>query len=559
MSATRRLLLLAALFTPSVLMAQTLTLAEGAPGSLRIVALDENDPNGGDSVVLQDAEFVPIEMTGRTIAHELDATRARRIERNGIVRLELPNGGRVFRYRRAAGAFWGFLHVAGDGTPRVVLERAGVGPLAVDDPFADRIAIADDGQHAAVVRADGAMHVVRLDGGLYTNGRADWVVGGVDVLPLSVMLGPACVWFQGESGSSNPVHVWRCDLTENSPAVDVSPPIAGGADFKDQMVMSRDGSVVVFLFGPQQQQRLWRVGTFGAATVLPPGPSKYEEPGYLPEEPGEPAMLLNDDGSRLFYVDADVRDELYLLDMTGQNPSLAMTEDAVFQPYIGVHILPKFAGSSLLIAIGDPGQMDWFRASLAPAGGTVTNLTGTGSFVSPFPAGTIDPVQAASVGTRLLAVEQQAAGLTLRQIDASTGAQAPLPQGVLGVPKAGSATAGAADLLVQTVDGDSVFAGADGSLLFTLPPELLLTPPVRGPQFSGTWLHLSIQFGIPVFYAPQGIVSLPLEFGLEQIVMTAAGGAVLVGSTLRYLALGRFETLVRPAATFRSVLSGAGG
>ena len=552
-------------FLPSVLLTmlalpcQTITFAEGTPTSLTIATVAESDPTAADTVILQDVEFVPIEMTGRTLAHELDATRSRRIERNGIVRLELPGGARLLRYRRAAGAFWGFLHIGVDGAPRVVLERPGVGATALGDPFLDRIAIADDGRHAAIARTSGALHVVRLDGALYPGtGRTDWIVGnGIDPVPISVMVGPTFLWFQADGGLGNQLRVWRCDLAEGSVPVDVSPPFVPNGDFKDQMVMSRDGAHVVFLYGPQQQQRLYHAGPTGGSNVLPPLADKYEEPGYLPEEPGEPAMLLNDDGSQLFYVVADVRDELFLLDMNGQMPSLSMTEDAVFQPYIGMHILPKFAGGSLLIAIGDPAQMDWYRATLAA--GTVTNVSGTGSLVPPFNGGVLDPLQAAEVGGRLLVVENQAGTMTLRRVDPLAGTSVALEQDLLLPPTTGGSIGAPADVHVRSAAGDSLYGGLGGDHLFTLPQGIQLTPPVQGPLFAGTWMHLPIQWGVPVFYLPGGIVTLPLEFGLEQIVMTATGGVVLVGNPVRYLSLGTYAVLPRPAAPFRTCLSGAGG
>lgn len=555
-----RQILTSLLLSSFALPAQTITLVEGTPGALQVTSVAESAPNGAATTVLQNIDFAPIEMTGRTLAHELDPTRARRLERNGIQRIELPNGGRLFHYRRDGGLFWGFLHVAPDGAARVVLEHAGVGASLVDDPYVDRLAIADDGLHCAISRLSGALHVVRLDGGTYAgSGRADWVVGnGVSAVPMSMMIGPSCVWFQAEGSQGNLMRLWRCDLAEGSARVEISPPFVANGDFRDQMTMSRDGAHIVFLYGPLNQERLYIAHTAGAAAVLPPVGGKYEEPGYLPEAPGEPAMLLNDDGTRLFYVLANVRDELFLLDTTGQMPPLAMTEDAIFQPYIGVHILPKFTGGSLLVAIGDPAQMDWFRASLASGGGAVVNVTGTGSVVQPFPAGQLDPRTAAAAGNQLLVLEVQAGVTNLRRLDAATGATTALQSDVLGAPQSGGALVGAADLVVSTSAGDSLLSGVDGTLLATL-PGLLLTPPVRGPLFTGTFLHLPIQWGIPLFYAPFGIVDLPPEPSLDQISMTAAGGVVLVGQQLRYVALGANVTLNRPSAAFRRVLSGAGG
>lgn len=550
-----------AVLTMLPLAAQTITLAEGSPAALTILTLPEANPNAPDTVVLQGVELLPIEITGRTLAQELEPTRSRRIVRHGIARVELPGGGRLFRYRRAGGQFWGFLHVSAAGAPTVVLEQPGATAQLLD-PFADRIAVAPDGRHAAVAPAAGGLFVVRLDGGTFASTGTvarPVAAAGSNVVPTSVLVGAAVVWFQ-VAGPQNAVQVMRCGLADGATAVDVSPPAMPNAITKDQMAMAGDGSRLVFLYGPQLQQRLWQCGLTGTSSVLPPPPGKYEEPGYLPEDPGEPAMLLNDAGTRLFFIDADVRDELALLDLQGVLPPLQITENAIFQPYIGSHILPKFGGDRLLVAIGDPGQMDWFRAELAPAGGTVVNLTGTGSLAQPFPSGTLDPVQAAGANGQVLVAEQQGTALSLRRIDPATGAQAVVQQGLLAPPEPGSSNAGAPDLLVHTSSGDSLYWGATGMLYGTLPIGLTLTPPVQGPAFAATWVALPNRWGCAAFYLPNGgFVTGPLEFDLQQLCLTLQGGVVVIGNPLRYLAPGVFTVLARPAVPMRLCLSGAGG
>lgn len=547
---------LAGLWLLTLLPAQTITLAEGTATSLQIVTLPETNPNAPDTVVLQVVELLPIEIAGRTLAMGNDVTSSRRVVRHGIARVELPQGGRLFRYRRAGGQFWGFLHIAADGGARAVLELPGTGVSAVADPFADRIAVAADGLHAAIALAGGGLRVVRLDGGTFAStGRPDRVVAGASasVLETSVMVGPTCVFYQTQGDQ-----LWRCDLADFAVPANVSPPPVPLGEFKDQMVLSRDGSVLVFLYGPDPQQRLWRLGTTGPATVLPPPPSKYEEPGYLPEDPGEPAMLLADDGSRLFFIDADVRDELYLLDMSGTLPTLQITSDPIFQPYIGVHILPKFVAHSLVVAIGDPAQMDWFRAELLPQGGAVVNLTATGSATQPFPSGTLNPVQAAPVAGSLLVADQQVGNLALRRLDVITGGLTTLQQGLLSPPELGSATAGVADVLVRTANGDSLFTGATGALLAKAPTGILLTPPAHGPSFAATWVHLANDWGAAFFYFNGTLVSGPLEYDIKQLAPTPIGGLVVIGSPVRYLAPGVFVVMNRPAAAVRRCLSGAG-
>ncbi|MBL8755781.1 MAG: hypothetical protein JNK15_20965 [Planctomycetes bacterium] len=548
------------LLTVLPLAAQTITFAEGTPGALTIVTVAEANPNGPDTVVLANVELLPLETTGRTLAQALDPTVSRRIERNGVQRVELPGGGRLFRYRRAAGTgtFYGFLHIAADGAARVVLERPAL-PGPSPDPFFDRFAVAADGQHAAIALANGGMFVVRLDGGVFasTGTPARQVVpNGGDVVPASVLVGPVAVFFQLDPG---PVQVMRCDLADGALPVDVSAPVQANAITKDEMAISGDGSRCVFLYGPQQQQRLWQVGLTGSATVLPPLASKYEEPAYLPEGPGEPAMLLNHAGTRLFFIDSDVRDELSLLDLTGTLPPLQITESTIFQPYIGSHILPKFAADRLTVAIGDPAAMDWFRVELAPLGGTVINLTGTGSLAQPFPSGTLAPVDAASVNGSLLVVEQGATSVNLRRIDPLTGAQAVVQQDLLGAPELGSSNGVPADLLVHGSAGEALYAGSSGALMGVLPPGLALTPPAQGPLFAATWVALPNQWGAAAFYLPDGTVVMgPFEFDLKQLALTLQGGVVMVGSPLRYLAPGAYTVLTRAAVPFRLCLSGAG-
>jgi len=275
-------------------------------------------------------------------------------------------------------------------------------------------------------------------------------------------------------------------------------------------------------------------------------------------------MLLDYMGSRLLFVDSIVRDELFLLDTSGTLPTLQITEDNIFQPYIGVHILPFFSdplsGSKLTLAIGDAGLMDWFRVELGATGGTVVNLTATGSVQQPFPAGQLDPRQAADANGTLLITEQGGAGLAMRRLDPLGGNSAVVQQNLLAAPVAGSATAGPADLVVRTSGGDRLYRGDTANLFASTPTGVSLTPPVHGPLFAATWVHLGNGLGVVAYYLPDGtIIAGNLELGVEQLCATAAGGFVVVGPQLRYIAPGTAATITRPAAAVRVCLSGAGG
>lgn len=538
--------------------AQTLTFAEGVPGALSIVSVTENDPNGGDTVVLTGIEQLPIEMTCRTLAQAADSTRSRLVDRDGLVRIELPGGGRLFRYRRDGGQFYGFLRIAADGGAHVVFERAGLGPQLAD-PFFDRIGVSPDGRHAAFALQSGGLWVARLDGTVWpSTGTAVRVAApsNLEVLPLSVTVGNDAVWFQADDVT---VRAYGCALTDGAPVVDVSPPLQGNGDFKDQMAITPDGQRVVFLYGPTNLQRLYTATLAGGVVQLPPPPGKYEEPNYLPEDAGEPAMLLNDAGTRLFFIEGLVRDELQMLDLTGALPTLAITESNIFQPYIGSHILPRFFGEKLTVAIGDPAAMDWFRAELSVAGGQVVNLTGTGSLSQPFPSGTLSPVHSMRVAGALVLSEFDAGTLKLRAMDPSSGATLLRMADLVEPPLPGEGRLQGADVVVRSSDGDRLYFGDTGLLFATAPPGYPLGPVVHGPLFSATTVSLPTGERLTVFYLADGTVVFGgAEAGLQQLVLTQANGLVLVGNSLRHASPAGTVTLNRAPVPVRRLLSGVG-
>lgn len=546
------------LFAALPLAAQTLTFAEGTPGALSIVSVAESDPNGGDTVVLSGLELLPIEMTCRTLAQEADPTRSRLLDRNGLTRIELPGGGRLFRYRRDGGQFYGFLRIAADGSAHVVFERAGVGAL-LEDPFFDRIGVSPDGRHAVFALLSGGLRAAKLDGTVWpSTGTAVRVAApsNLEVLPLSVTVGNDVVWFQADDVS---LRVYGCALADGAPVVDVSPPLQGNGDFKDQMAITPDGQRVVFLYGPTNLQRVYTATLAGGPVQLPPPPGKYEEPGYLPEDAGEPAMLLNDAGTRLFFIEGLVRDELQMLDLTGALPALAITESNIFQPYIGSHILPKFFADKLTVAIGDPAAMDWFRAELSVAGGQVVNLTGTGSLLQPFPSGTLSPVHSMRVAGALVLSEFDAGTLKLRAMDPTSGATMMQLTDLVEPPLLGDGRAQGADVVVRATDGDRLYLGDSGLLFAAAPPGIPIGPVLHGPLFSATTVALPAGERLPVFYLPDGFVAFgSAEAALQQIVLTPANGIVLVGTTLRYASPTGTVTLNRPTAAVRQLLSGIG-
>jgi hypothetical protein len=338
---------------------------------------------------------------------------------------------------------------------------------------------------------------------------------------------------------------------------------------KPELAMSGDGNKVVFLYGDTNLTlRLFMLGGTGPAVQLSPPPAKYEEPGYLPEGDGNVRLLLNQDGSRLFYIDSGTvgqghgGDESYLLDTTGALPALQITQDQIFMPYIGIHILPSFKNNALVVAIGDTNAMDWFRVELAAGGGTVTNLTATGSTAQPFPGGTLSPTQVTLIGQVALATDTTTPGAsTLRALDVAAGSSQVLVQGVAATPSLGSSLFTQPDIFVPGF-GDRIYSGLTGNLIGAAPPGLPVTAPLTTPFFGVTGITFAPGWSLVTFYLPTGeLIFGPVIQGLEQMVLTPGGGMLISSPTeLLYLTLGNpYVFSPVPHLGVRIFLTGANG
>src|SRR5262245_33385792 len=526
-------------------LAQGIVFLEGcAPTSLDVRVVDEGQLGSGiASTLLQGIEVMPIEITGRKASQDIDGSLARIETRDGIQRVELPGIGRLLQYRRQGGQIWGFLLARTMGGASVLVELPGVGTGGTTSPFADRIAVSANGAFAVIPQRSGVtLYVCRLDGGTLAGGvtsRTVTIPGGADSTGL--MVGSSAAFATAND------RIFRFALASGA-AVDLTPTIpALSPRLKPELAMSGDGNKVAFLYGDTNLTlRLFMLGTTGAATQLSPPPAKYEEPGYLPDADGNVRLLLNQDGTRLFFVDSGTTgtghggDESFLLDTTGALPALQITADQTFMPYIGIHILPSFKNNALVVAIGDTNAMDWFRVELAPGGGTVTNLTGTGSMAQPFPGGTLSPTQVTLIGQVALATDATTPNAsTLRAIDLASGSSQVLFQDVAAAPTLGSSLITKPDIFVPGF-GDRVYSGLTGNLIGAAPPGLPVSPPLTTPFFGVTGITFAPGWSLVTFYVPTGELFFgPVIQDLEQMVLTPGGGMLISSPTeLLYLTLG---------------------
>src|SRR5262245_45236713 len=526
-------------------LAQGLVFLEGrTPPNLDARLVDESQiGTGSGTTLLQGIEVMPIEITGRKASQDVDGSLTRIEIRDGIARVELPGIGRLLQYRRLGGQFWGFLFARTMGGASVLVELPGTGANGTDSPFADRIAVSSNGAFAVIPQSSGVTpHVFRLDGGTLAGGatsRTVTIPGGADATGL--MVGSSVAFTTAND------HIFRFALGAG-PATDLTPSIPSLAPrLKPELAMSGDGNKVVFLYGDTNLTlRLFMLGASGSSVQLSPPPAKYEEPGYLPDADGNVRLMLNQDGSRLFYIDSGTTgtghggDESFLLDTTGALPALQITQDQIFMPYIGIHILPSFKNNALVVAIGDTNAMDWFRVELTAGGGTVTNLTVTGSSVQPFPGGTLSPTQLTLVGQVALATDATTPNAsTLRAIDLASGSSQVLFQDVAAAPTLGSSLITKPDIFVPGF-GDRVYSGLTGNLIGAAPPGLPVSPPLTTPFFGVTGITFAPGWSLVTFYVPTGELFFgPVIQDLEQMVLTPGGGMLISSPTeLLYLTLG---------------------
>ncbi len=534
---------------------QSLTWAEGSStAALNVQTVAESQPGGTPATILANVEFLSIEMTGRTLQQELDSTRSRRITNRGLTRVELPSGGRVLAYRRNAGQAFGYLLVRRNGVASVLLELPGV---ATQTPFADRIGVSPDGRWGVACSAsESTLYFLRLDGTTFAStGTPSRVLNLPSLVELTtIMPGRSHVFFAGDDERMR-----RCAMVDGGLIEDISPPSITGARLKSELAMSGDGRRVVFLYGVQPAFSLWMASETGAPTRINAPVAKYEEPGYLPETPAGPRLMLNFDGSRLMCVDATLRDEIYVHDTTGATATTHVTGDHNFQPYIGIGIFPTFAAALLVVGVGDVDRFDMFAAATGDV--PVVNLTRTnGNVVRPFGAGGLVPLSVSmTLGTGLLITEQPAgAARRLLRVDLATGQSALVADQLTRLPALGDATAGLPDILVASPLGDQALEGLSATTLLAAPAGVDITSDVLLPAAR----VLSVRAGgvsAIVFRLGDGtFMALPAVLGDQRASVTVANNLVVDGASLLHVSPALGAVTVSTSGSVRLVLSGFG-
>ncbi|MGE0142597.1 MAG: hypothetical protein AB7T19_04845 [Planctomycetota bacterium] len=538
----------------NALFGQQVTWAEGgSPLSRDVLTLAESALGAAPRVVLQAVEFLPIEITCRTAQQSLRDDVARRVVRQGLARVVLPDGGSLFRYRRAQAGHYGYLHLAPDGTARSVIELPAGGGA---DPFLGRVAVSPDGRFATVPNLNGDRHyILRLDGNVFASTGTSSRVVTLSAFheDWSHSAGRDVYWFVTDDD-----RVWRCAYADGAIPIDITPPGPIGARAKPEFAVASDGNSAVFLRGARPDFEMFLTRATGASIRIPVSPSKFEEPGYLPDVDFGPRLLLTDDGTSLLYVDAGIRDEGFVRDLTGLRSETHWTGDHNFQPYIGVIVFPHVVDGVFFAGIGDPGRFDLFAAS---AGVRFTsNLTRTGSMAPPFIEGNL--IVTANSSTRagvVLSALAPSAGGPSRVWRFDGGSPTPLGGNLArSMVRGANADGGAiADYLLPSAAGDQLIDGQDGLPLLTVPAGVRMTTSAVAP--NGAYRVLLADGAgsrALVVMLPGSLLGFAAN-GVEDVAVQRSGGFVFEGPSLTILATTGLRVHTS-AASNRLLLSGQG-
>ena len=343
---------------------------------------------------LRDVTLLPTDVAGRTRSAELDPARPRLAEDvPGANRIVLPHGrGSVLHYRRGSvGAErFGFFWVDPSGGVHPPFERRAT---AGQTPFLAKVAVAPDGRRlllATTASAGGRLFEVDLatGRGIDRSGPS----APLDVQPNGLLL---C-----ESWGSV-LEADRVLRFERRPGA-VASPVAFGQPVPfvaDGAACSADGACVAVVAGSAANAAdVWVFEQTGAPRRVTATPGTIDSPGYLPEEPNGPHLVLSADGSLCMWRERMLgKQEAWVRPVSAAVSAQQLTSDARFLDTLDATTdWGFFSPTSAMLFVGEEDAGggvdggDWYRLDVDPTTGAVqvSNLSLTSGVASqPFVGG----------------------------------------------------------------------------------------------------------------------------------------------------------------------------
>ncbi|MBL8695858.1 MAG: hypothetical protein JNJ88_17320 [Planctomycetes bacterium] len=359
-------------------------------------------PGQPSAVLISSVELLHFELAGRVALHELDRSRPQLIARAGQpTYLELPDGSRVFHYKRSDESGFGFFKVTVSGTLQILAElppEPGDDGSSGDNPWLPAIGASRDGKWLAAATdgdATGDLYLLSASGGAPVLLTPEPEPADIDESSFTFASGALFVTMDSDAVARAPIPTGPLAPVALPPSGDETPEWVA-----PEIAVSEDGSAIALVAGEGiDQADVYVVSAAGSAVNVTQDPSRYRPLSAAPLFQWGPRLALSDDGSRVAYLRAQYpagtyplgytgeEDELYLATSTGSQKSL-VTGDAWFHPWIGTGITVGFQGAFLQFGFaGITGKFDYYTAYAPLQAGyeaTVWSSTLTGSGVPQF-------------------------------------------------------------------------------------------------------------------------------------------------------------------------------
>lgn len=339
-------------------------------------------------------DFETLQLAGIQPALPIDRGAPLVDERVSHTRIRLPGGrGDLYYFRRTLTASSGIVQIGAQGspTPKILFEVAGLYSDVIDG----QIAVDATGSRAALVAKDKEVHVLRLDGTTFPDGktsRALTVPADVDsVAAASLTLVGS--WLAVVASKQDATNVLlTADIGDAAPAQLGVLALAsgGGAEptyIADDPLLARDGGFVLLRAGPRfDELDLYRVAVGGGAVVKSTSVAATIAGRGRRFGGNEGRVAISPKGERVAWVVRDSgREELYLAKGDGSGQPDNPTKEPIFDVG-GISAIYNlvFIDEDKLLFMGGVGpfQLDLYRYDGKTQ--VLENLTAIGTTSPPF-------------------------------------------------------------------------------------------------------------------------------------------------------------------------------
>ncbi len=226
-------------------------------------------------------------------------------------RILLPQGqGSLYRYKRehAGGADYGYFVVRPNGLAEPLASFPGSGPLGLDDPIPNPVALSGQGDAllTATTRAAGGdlFEIELASGTVHTLTSA---LAPLEVLPQGLILLPtwgAAITRSGALRFARQGNAARVRLEPNWKQAALGSPVRALTHFGNGLVASADGGTVAVIGGVSPSEaHVFAFGPSGAAVCVNESPAPILDPGFGTQS--APQLALSPNGQRAAWKVAD--------------------------------------------------------------------------------------------------------------------------------------------------------------------------------------------------------------------------------------------------------------